>query len=85
MDGVVELSVSDTGRGIARDAQARIFERYWHRDEGGRARGSGLGLSIARGIVEAHGGRIWVESEVGGGSTFHFTLPPAPEGDGDQS
>ena len=70
----VEISVTDTGSGIPRDEQARVFDRYWQsRRTAGR--GTGLGLTIARGIVEAHGGRIWLESEPGRGSTFFFTLP----------
>jgi PAS domain S-box-containing protein len=74
-DGAVLFSVTDTGRGITLENQRHIFDRYWQSANGARARGSGLGLSIARGIVEAHGGRIWVESEPGKGSTFAFTIP----------
>ena len=70
----VEISVSDTGPGIPHEEQARVFDRFWQsRRTAGR--GTGLGLAIARGIVEAHGGRIWLESEPGRGSTFFFTLP----------
>jgi PAS domain S-box-containing protein len=70
----VELSVSDTGTGIPRDEQPRVFDRFWQsRRTAGR--GTGLGLTIARGIVEAHGGRIWLESEPGRGTTLSFTLP----------
>jgi len=68
--------VRDTGPGIAPDQLARVFDRYWQEPRSQR-RGAGLGLYIAKGIVEAHGGRIWVESELGRGSTFHFTLPLA--------
>ena len=71
------LRVADTGFGIAPEDLPRIFDRYWQSSDGARARGSGLGLSIAQGIVEAHGGRIWVESALGDGSTFAFTLPVA--------
>ena len=74
-DGGVAFSVSDTGPGIATDRQARIFDRYWQASNGARTRGSGLGLSIAKGIVEAHGGRLGVESVVGRGSVFAFNLP----------
>jgi PAS domain S-box-containing protein len=74
-DSSVMFAVSDTGRGISEENQSRIFDRYWQSSNGARARGSGLGLSIAQGIVEAHGGRIWVESAVGKGSTFAFTVP----------
>ncbi len=77
----VRLTVSDTGAGIPADQLPHIFGRYW---QGARAdrRGIGLGLAIAKGIVEAHGGRIWVESQVGVGSRFIFTLPVAAEGAG---
>jgi PAS domain S-box-containing protein len=76
-DGVVSLSVTDTGPGIPAESQRQVFDRYWHSSDGARRRGTGLGLSIAKGIVEAHGGRIWVESAPGRGSTFIFTLPVA--------
>lgn len=71
------VTVQDHGPGIARAALPRVFERFY---KGDRARtrgvgGTGLGLSIARHVVEAHGGRIWVESEEGSGSTFGFALP----------
>lgn len=71
------FSVTDTGPGIQPADLERVFDRYWQAVKGDR-RGSGLGLSIARGIVEAHGGRIWVESTLGMGSTFHFSLPTVP-------
>jgi PAS domain S-box-containing protein len=70
------FSVSDTGPGIALDNQERLFERYWRSRDAGY-KGTGLGLAIARGLVEAHHGRIWVESELGHGATFHFTVPLA--------
>ena len=73
-ESAVLFSVKDTGPGLAPRDRERIFERYWRGDA--RYRGSGLGLGIARGIVEAHGGRIWVESVLGEGATFFFTLPP---------
>jgi signal transduction histidine kinase len=74
----VWISVCDPGAGIAEHDLELVFERYWRGSTG--RQGTGLGLFIARGIVEAHGGRIWVESEVGRGSTFTFTLPvDAPE------
>lgn len=75
-EGEVRIGVSDTGSGIAPDHLPRIFDRYWQGRAGGRV-GSGLGLYIARGIVEAHGGRIWAESEIDRGSAFWFTLPAA--------
>ena len=74
----VWFSVTDAGPGIPADQHELVFERYWRGDTG-RRDGTGLGLFIARGIVEAHGGRIWVDSEVGCGSTFTFTLPIARE------
>ena len=70
----VQVSVADDGPGVAQEDLDRIFERFWHGVQP-RAQGSGLGLTITRELVRAHGGRIWVESEPGQGSTFHFTLP----------
>jgi signal transduction histidine kinase len=75
----VEVAVSDTGSGIPPEHLPQIFERFYRVDPS-RTRatgGSGIGLAIARQLVEAHGGRIWAESEVGKGSTFRFTLPLA--------
>jgi signal transduction histidine kinase len=69
----VRFSVQDTGVGIPVEHQRRIFDRYWRSRES--RQGTGLGLAIAKGIVEAHGGRIWVESSPGEGATFRFTLP----------
>jgi signal transduction histidine kinase len=70
----VRVSVTDNGPGIALDDQERIFERFY-RVSGSGSAGSGLGLAIARGLVELHGGRLWVESTPGRGSTFRFTIP----------
>jgi signal transduction histidine kinase len=71
--GQTRFSVADTGPGIPASQLPHIFGRFWQADVNDR-RGIGLGLAIAKGIVEAHGGRIWVESEVGRGTTFYFTL-----------
>jgi signal transduction histidine kinase len=83
-DGSVEISVTDTGIGIAPDDQPKIFEEF--RQVGGenakRIEGTGLGLTLAKKFVELHGGRIWVTSEVGKGSTFTFTLPTNVRGEG---
>jgi signal transduction histidine kinase len=75
--GELHFSVQDTGPGIPPDDVPHLFELYWHARRTSRVRGSGYGLAIARGIVEAHGGSLRVESELGRGSTFHFTLPAA--------
>jgi two-component system, OmpR family, phosphate regulon sensor histidine kinase PhoR len=75
-DGVT-ISVEDTGVGIAAEHLPRIFERFYRADPG-RSRadgGTGLGLAIVRHLVEAHGGRVWAESEVGAGTRVHVKLP----------
>ncbi|PYM43390.1 MAG: hypothetical protein DME12_03875 [Candidatus Rokuibacteriota bacterium] len=79
-DGSVEVSVSDTGIGIAQDEQEAIFEEFRQAgsDYTRKREGTGLGLALSRKFVELHGGRIWVKSEVGKGSTFTFTLPERP-------
>ena len=76
-NGAVEISVSDTGIGIAPEDQPKIFEefRQVRSDYAHKVEGTGLGLTLAKKFVELHGGKIWVESEVGKGSTFCFTLP----------
>lgn len=74
-DGEIVFSIRDQGPGIPPENQTRIFEHYWRATEGSRHRGAGLGLSISRGIAEAHGGRLWVESTIGHGATFFFSLP----------
>jgi signal transduction histidine kinase/ActR/RegA family two-component response regulator len=74
----IRVWVQDTGVGISADQLPRVFDRFWRAD---RRAGAGLGLAVAKGIVEAHGGRIGVASEVGVGSTFFFTLPVAPGAD----
>jgi PAS domain S-box-containing protein len=75
-DGAVEFRVRDTGTGIPPEDLRHIFDRFWQARRSGR-RGIGLGLAIVKGIVEAHGGRVRVDSEPGTGSTFYFTLPAA--------
>jgi signal transduction histidine kinase len=76
-DGSVEISVSDTGIGISPEDQAKIFEEFRQvgSDYAHKVEGTGLGLTLAKKFVELHGGRIWVTSELGKGSTFSFTLP----------
>jgi signal transduction histidine kinase len=73
----VVFCVSDTGPGVAIEDQIRIFDRYW-RSKNTTYNGSGLGLAITKGIVDAHGGKIWIESEPGSGARFSFTLPTTP-------
>jgi signal transduction histidine kinase len=75
-DEQVRFHVRDTGPGIPSESLAHIFDRFWQANRTDR-RGAGLGLSIAKGIVEAHGGTLQVESEPGRGSTFSFTVPRA--------
>jgi two-component system, OmpR family, phosphate regulon sensor histidine kinase PhoR len=76
MDGeFVRFAVRDTGVGIPEEDLSRIFERFYKADRARSGRGTGLGLSISRHIVEAHGGKIWVESVEGRGSSFFFTIP----------
>jgi signal transduction histidine kinase len=86
-DGAVDVTVEDTGPGIPPEHLPRLFERFYRvdparsRDEGG----TGIGLAIARSVVEAHGGRIWADSQPGKGSTFTFELPVAGELEHDTS
>jgi signal transduction histidine kinase len=70
----VHFAVRDTGPGIAAEHLPNVFDRFWKHETQGK-KGTGLGLFIAKGIIDAHAGRIWVESAPGGGATFHFTLP----------
>ncbi len=74
-DDMVEISVADTGEGIAAEDLPHVFERFWRADRARSGGGSGLGLSVAQSLVEAQGGRIWAESVQGVGSVFRFTLP----------
>jgi signal transduction histidine kinase len=71
----IEVCVRDTGDGIAPDQLPHMFEKYWQAHRDGRTSGLGLGLTIVRGIVVAHGGRIWVTSQPGQGSQFFFSIP----------
>ena len=78
-DGVAEVSVADTGVGIAPEDQEAVFEEF--RQVGTadkKAEGTGLGLALSRKFIELHGGRIWVKSQLGAGSTFSFALPLSP-------
>lgn len=77
--GAIEIAVHDDGPGIPPEHQLRLFDKFYRAHVGTAAPGAGIGLAISKGLVEAHGGRIWVESETGSGTTFRFTLPlPAP-------
>lgn len=72
----VQLTVADTGIGISPEDAQHVFDRYWQAKSRRKGKqGIGLGLVIVKGIIEAHGGRVWMESEVGKGSSFHFTVP----------
>jgi signal transduction histidine kinase len=75
-DQEVVFWVADSGSGIEPSNVPHVFDRFWQATKGDR-RGAGLGLPIAKGIVEAHGGHIWVESTLGQGSTFFFSIPRA--------
>jgi signal transduction histidine kinase len=70
----VVIAVADTGPGIGPEDLAHVFNPYWQARQTARL-GAGLGLAIAKGIVEAHGGRIWADSRPGVGSTFFFSIP----------
>ena len=77
IDDAVLVEIADTGQGISRDALPHVFERFYKADRSRAGQGSGMGLAIARHVVEAHGGKIRVQSEEGKGATFTFTLPLA--------
>jgi signal transduction histidine kinase len=81
-DGEAEFSIRDNGPGIPSEELTLIWRRFWRAK---RDSGIGLGLTIAKGLVEAQGGRIWAESAIGAGTTFHFTLPLARGATGERS
>jgi two-component system sensor kinase FixL len=72
---MIEVAVSDTGPGFHDDVKANLFQTFFTTKE----TGMGVGLSISRSIIEAHGGRMWAEDNPSGGATFRFTLPAAPD------
>jgi two-component system sensor histidine kinase KdpD len=74
-DRIVSVTVADRGPGFAPGEDARVFDKFYRGRQAGTQSGAGLGLAIARGIVEAHGGRITAEPRTGGGAVFRFTLP----------
>jgi two-component system sensor histidine kinase KdpD len=73
----VVVSVTDHGVGMSKEVISKLFNRFYQAENvvTGRRHGTGLGLAICRGIIESHGGKIWVESKVGAGSTFSFSIP----------
>jgi signal transduction histidine kinase len=75
-DGQIQISIHDTGPGLPLGNADQIFDAFFTT----KPQGSGMGLSISKSIVEAHGGRIWATVNEGRGATFHFTLPVAPAG-----
>jgi two-component system sensor kinase FixL len=80
-NGSAEIAVSDAGPGIPPERLPRLFEPFFST----KKEGMGLGLSIARSLVQAHGGQLWAENNPGGGATFRFTLPTDPEQPGPES
>jgi two-component system sensor histidine kinase KdpD len=79
--GAVQVTVADRGPGLPLGEESRIFDKFYRGSAAEPGKGVGLGLTICRGIITAHGGRIWAESRLGGGTLIHFTLPlsgPAP-------
>ncbi len=80
VNGSVEIAVQDRGPGVPEDKREQVFDKFVRLDGSNQPGGSGLGLAICRGIVQAHGGRIWVEANPDQGSTFAFSLPAAHQG-----
>jgi signal transduction histidine kinase len=78
-DGAVVITVADTGPGIPAEQLPHVFAPYWQQRRSGTPRGTGLGLAIVKGIIDAHNGRVWVESIEGEGSRFSFSLN-SPQG-----
>ena len=78
VNGELEVEVADRGPGIPPDALPHLFEPFYRVSKAGQPKGTGLGLAVAKGIVEAHGGRIWAENRAEGGARFAFTLPLNP-------
>jgi two-component system sensor histidine kinase KdpD len=80
-DEGLRVSIADSGPGVAASAVARVFEPFYRSPSDARSAGSGIGLAVARGLVAAHGGRIWIEGREGGGACFTFVIPSprAPE------
>jgi signal transduction histidine kinase len=77
--GQVRLFVSDSGPGVPLEDAPHVFDRFWTARRTARARGTGMGLAIVRGIADAHGGRAWLEPPLpGAGATFSIALPAAP-------
>ncbi|MCE5237878.1 CHASE2 domain-containing protein [bacterium] len=74
-DNMMRFSITDMGVGVSREAQSRLFQRYQRVGNKQRVSGTGLGLFVCKALIEAHGGKIWVQSEEGKGSTFYFTVP----------
>ena len=76
-DGAVTVEVADQGPGLPPGEEQRVFEKFYRAQRPGESGGAGLGLTICRGIIEAHRGHIWAENRPGGGTAFRFTLPLA--------
>jgi signal transduction histidine kinase len=74
-DGEVHLAVRDHGPGVPAHLRQQVFERFWRADPNGTRPGMGLGLAIVKGLVEAMGGRVWVDDAPGGGARFGVALP----------